>query len=122
MAGPLSPGVLAMIRLVKRLPLPLPPLCAFASAAEQRPGPPAQMSVSAMSSGAVMANQPHIAHSAEIMGAAMIASGLYGCAALHAIADGVGAQASQAAGPSLSTPVNSPPHWRPRLGGEFGDS
>jgi hypothetical protein len=74
-----------MFRLVKRLPLPLPLLCASASAAEQRPGPPAQMSVSAMSSGAVMANQPHIAHSAEIMGAAMIASGLYGCAVLHAI-------------------------------------
>jgi hypothetical protein len=35
MAGPLSPGVLAMIRLVKRLPLPLPLLCASASAAEQ---------------------------------------------------------------------------------------
>jgi hypothetical protein len=70
------------------------------------------MSVSAMSSGAVMA---------EIMGAAMIASSLYGCAVLHATADGVAAQASQAAGPNLSAPVNSPLHWRLRLGGEFGD-
>jgi hypothetical protein len=113
-----------MFRLVKRLPLPLPLLCASASAAERLssdPVHPAQMSVSAMSSGAVMANQPHIAYSAEIMGAAMIASGLYGCAVLPATADGVGAQASQAAGPCPSTPVNSPLHWRLRLGGEFGD-
>jgi hypothetical protein len=73
-------------------------------AAEQRPGPPgANVGFCHVVSGAVMANQPHIAHSAEIMGAAMIASGLYGCAVLHATADGVGAQASQAAGPCLSS-------------------
>jgi hypothetical protein len=104
-----------MIRLAKRLPRPLPPLCASASAAARLSGDPAHpapMSVSAMSSGAVMA---------EIMGAAMIASSLYGCAVLHATADGVAAQASQAAGPNLSAPVNSPLHWRLRLGGEFGD-
>lgn len=104
-----------MIRLAKRLPRPLPPLCASASAAARLSGDPAHlapMSVSAMSSGAVMA---------EIMGAAMIASSLYGCAVLHATADGVAAQASQAAGPNLSAPLNSPLHWRLRLGGEFGD-
>ncbi len=55
-------------------------------------------------SGALMANQLHIAHSAEIMGAAMIAGGLYGCAVLHATADGVEALDSQAAGPCVSTP------------------
>jgi hypothetical protein len=113
-----------MIRLAKRLPRPLPPLCASASAAARLSGDPAHpapMSVSAMSSGAVMATQPHNAHSAEIMGAAMIASSLYGCTVLHATADGVAAQASQAAGPNLSAPVNSPLHWRLRLGGEFGD-
>jgi hypothetical protein len=104
-----------MIRLAKRLPRPLPPLCASASAAARLSGDPAHpapMSVSAMSSGAVMA---------EIMGAAMIASSLYGCAVLHATADGVAVQASQAAGPNLSAPVHSPLHWRLRLGGEFGD-
>jgi hypothetical protein len=38
------------------------------------------------------------------MGAAMIAGGLYGCAVLHATADGVEALAAQAGGPSMSTP------------------
>ena len=47
------------------------------------PVDPAQVSVSGLSSGAFMANQFHIAHSADIMGAAMIAGGLYGCAVLH---------------------------------------
>ena len=53
-----------------------------------------------------MANQLHIAHSADIMGAAMTAGGLYGCAVLHATADGVEALASQAAEPYLSTPFS----------------
>jgi hypothetical protein len=78
-----------------------------ASAAERLrsyPIDPAQVSVSGLSSGAFMANQLHIAHSAEIMGAAMIAGGLYGCAVLHATEDGVEALDSQAAGPCLSTP------------------
>jgi hypothetical protein len=64
---------------------------ASASAAERLgayPVDPAQVSVSGLSSGAFMANQLHIAHSAEIMGAAMIAGGLYGCAVLHATAEG----------------------------------
>jgi hypothetical protein len=73
MGGRLSSEVLAMIRLAKLLPLPL--CCASASAAERLNSDPVHpgMSVPAMSSGAVLANQPHIAHSAEIMGAAMIA-------------------------------------------------
>ncbi len=108
MARRLSSGVLAMIRLKSLLPLPLMLLCASASSAAERlggyPVDPAQVSVSGISSGAFMANQLHIAHSANIMGAAMIAGGLYGCAVLHATADGVEALASQAAGPCLSTP------------------
>ena len=46
----------------------------------QYPVDPGQISVAGFSSGAFMANQLHIAHSADIMGAAMIAGGLYGCA------------------------------------------
>ena len=55
---------------------------------------PAQVSVSGISSGAFMANPLHIAHFAEIMGVALIAGGLYGCAVLHTTADGVEALAS----------------------------
>src|ERR1700737_1509973 len=44
------------------------------------PVDPAEVSVSGISSGAFMANQLHIAHSAGIVGAGMIAGGLYGCA------------------------------------------
>jgi poly(3-hydroxybutyrate) depolymerase len=94
-----------MIQLLKALPLAL--LCASASAAERLgayPVDPAQVSVSGLSSGTFMANQLHIAHSTEIMGAAMVAGGLYGCAVLHATADGVEALASQAGGPCVSTP------------------
>ncbi len=94
-----------MIQFLKALPFVL--LCGSASAAERLslyPIDPAQVSVAGLSSGAFMANQLHIAHSAEIMGAAMIAGGLYGCAVLHATADGVEALASQAAGPCLTTP------------------
>jgi poly(3-hydroxybutyrate) depolymerase len=61
------------------------------------------VSVSGISSGAFMANQLHIAHSADVMGAAMIAGGPYGCAVLRATSDGVEALASQAAGPCMST-------------------
>src|SRR3954471_20137076 len=39
-----------------------------------------KVSISGISSGAFMANQFHIAHSALIMGAAMVAGGLYACA------------------------------------------
>jgi len=66
-------------------------------------GDPAQVSVSGISSGGFMANQLHIAHSADVMGAAMIAGGPYGCAVLRATSDGVEALASQAAGPCMST-------------------
>ena len=96
-----------MIRLANVLPVALMLLCASASAAERLGGysvDPTQVSVSGVSSGAFMANQLHIAHSADIMGAGLIAGGLYGCAVLHATADGVEALASQAAGPCLSTP------------------
>ena len=94
-----------MVRLAIALSLML--ACGSASAAERLasyPIDPAQVSVSGLSSGAFMANQLHIAHSAGIMGAAMIAGGLYGCAVVRATADGAEALASQAAGPCLSTP------------------
>ena len=41
---------------------------------------PAKISISGISSGAFMANQVHLAHSELIMGAGLIAGGLYGCA------------------------------------------
>ena len=95
-----------MIRLVSVL-LPLMLICVSASAAERLgayPVDPAQVSVSGISSGAFMANQLHIAHSADIMGAGLIAGGLYGCAVLHPTDDGVEALASQATGPCMSAP------------------
>jgi hypothetical protein len=70
-----------MIRLANALSLSLVLVCASAAAAERLgayPVDPAQVSVSGILSGAFMANQLHIAHSAEIMGAPMIAGGLYG--------------------------------------------
>ena len=51
-----------------------------------------------------MANQIHVAHSADIMGAAMIAGGLYGCAVQNVEFDGVEALASQAFGPCMTVP------------------
>ena len=68
------------------------------------PVDPAQVSVAGFSSGAFMANQLHIAHSAELMGAAMIAGGLYGCAVQEVASDGVVALASQAFGPCVRIP------------------
>jgi poly(3-hydroxybutyrate) depolymerase len=65
---------------------------------------PAQVSVSGISSGAFMGNQLHIAHSAGIMGAGMIAGGLYGCAVQSLSDDGVFALASVAVGPCMSVP------------------
>src|SRR5215813_3548668 len=64
----------------------------------------AQVSVSGISSGAFMANQLHVAHSAGIMGAGMIAGGLYGCAVDSVSEDGVLALASLAIGPCMSVP------------------
>ena len=68
------------------------------------PADASQVSVAGISSGAFMANQLHIAHSADIMGAAMIAGGLYGCAVDAVEDDGVVALASQAVGPCLKVP------------------
>src|SRR5271165_7682454 len=68
------------------------------------PVDPTQISVAGISSGAFMANQLQIAHSAEVMGAAMIAGGLYGCAVQDVTEDGVLALASQAVGPCLKVP------------------
>jgi poly(3-hydroxybutyrate) depolymerase len=68
------------------------------------PVDPTQVSVSGISSGAFMANQLHIAHSAGIMGAAMVAGGLYGCPVLAVQQDGVYALASQAVGACMSLP------------------
>src|SRR4029077_6928914 len=64
----------------------------------------AEVSVSGISSGAFMANQLPIAHSAGIVGAGMIAGGLYGCAVDSVSADGVLALASLAVGPCMSVP------------------
>ena len=81
---------------------------ASANAAEKLgafPVDPTQVSVAGISSGAFMANQLHIAHSADIMGAAMIAGGLYGCAVQDVESEGVLALASQAVGPCVKTPL-----------------
>ena len=84
-------------------------LAASAQAAERLgsyPVDPNQVSVAGISSGAFMANQMHIAHSADIMGAAMIAGGLYGCAVEAVEDDGVRALASQAVFDCMSLPSN----------------
>ncbi len=65
---------------------------------------PAQVSVAGISSGAFMANQIHIAHSADVMGAAMIAGGLYGCAVEDISSDGVLSFAAQALGACMNVP------------------
>jgi hypothetical protein len=69
------------------------------------PVDPAEVSVSGISSGAFMANQLHIAHSAGIVGAGMIAGGLYGCAVDSVSKDGVLGLASLAVGPCMSVPT-----------------
>ncbi len=68
------------------------------------PVDPGQVSVSGISSGAFMANQLHVAHSAGIMGAGIVAGGLYGCAVDRVTSDGVAALASLATGPCMSVP------------------
>jgi poly(3-hydroxybutyrate) depolymerase len=80
----------------------------WASAAEplgRLSADPGQVSVSGISSGAFMANQLHIAHSAGIMGAGIIAGGLYGCAADSVTRAGVFSLASLAVGPCMSVPT-----------------
>jgi poly(3-hydroxybutyrate) depolymerase len=67
---------------------------------------PKQVSVAGISSGAFMANQLHIAHSADIMGAAMIAGGLYGCAVVAVEDNGVRALGSQALSDCMTLPSN----------------
>jgi TIR domain len=66
---------------------------------------PGQVSVSGIGSGAFMANQLHIAHSAGIMGAGIIAGGLYGCSVDSVTSDGVFSLASLAVGPCMSVPT-----------------
>lgn len=83
----------------------LPPASAWAADPLGRfPVDPAQVSVAGISSGAFMANQIHIAHSAGIMGAAIVAGGPYGCAVDRLTPDGVAALASLAVGPCMSVP------------------
>ena len=65
---------------------------------------PAQISVSGISSGAFMANQLHVAHSASLMGAGLVAGGLYGCAVFDATEAGVQPMASLALGPCMTAP------------------
>jgi poly(3-hydroxybutyrate) depolymerase len=85
----------------------LPLLLAGAAAAPLGAFPvdPAQISVAGISSGAFMANQLHVAHSASIMGAALIAGGLYGCAVIDVTPSGAVALASQAVGACMSAPA-----------------
>ncbi len=66
---------------------------------------PGQVSVSGISSGAFMASQLHIAHSAGIMGAGIVAGGPYGCAVDRLTDEGVSALASLAVGPCMSAPT-----------------
>lgn len=63
-----------------------------------------QVSVAGISSGAFMANQLHVAHSADIVGAGIVAGGLYGCAVDRVTADGVAGLASLAVGPCMQAP------------------
>jgi poly(3-hydroxybutyrate) depolymerase len=83
-------------------------LVGAASAADRLgayPVDPTQISVSGISSGAFMANQLHVAHSANIMGAGIVAGGLYGCAVLSDNENGVKPAASLATGACMSAPA-----------------
>jgi poly(3-hydroxybutyrate) depolymerase len=80
---------------------------ASATAAEKLgsyPVDPARVSISGISSGAFMANQFHIAHSALIMGAGIVAGGLYGCAVDSVEGDELRVLDSLATGPCMSSP------------------
>ena len=91
------PGDLAMTRLARCLGPPVFP-CASGVTAERLnyPVDPAHVSAAGISSGAFIADQLHIAHSADITGAAMIAGGPSGCGTLDASPDSVEVPASQA--------------------------
>ena len=65
---------------------------------------PGQVSVAGISSGAFMANQLHIAHSAGIVGAGIVAGGPFGCAVDRVTSDGVSSLATIAIGPCMSVP------------------
>jgi hypothetical protein len=69
------------------------------------PADPAQVSVAGISSGAFMANQLHVAHSAGIIGAGIVAGGNYGAAVIAVTDSGVQALASAAVGAGMSTPA-----------------
>lgn len=69
------------------------------------PADPGQVSVAGISSGAFMANQLHVAHSAGIVGAGVIAGGPFGCAVDRITNDGVSALASLALGPCMAVPT-----------------
>jgi hypothetical protein len=98
MARRLAPGDLAMNRLARCLAPPRVSPCPSGVTAERLnyPVDPAHVSAAGNSSGALIADQLHIAHCADIMGAAMIAGRPYGCATLDASPDSVEARASQA--------------------------
>src|SRR4051812_37555001 len=63
-----------------------------------------KVSISGISSGAFMANQFHVAHSALIMGAGMVAGGLYGCAVDGIEGDHLRVLVTLATGPCMSWP------------------
>jgi predicted esterase len=103
----------AMCRLLAALLLALPVL-ALPAAAEAPLGrhgaDPRQVTVSGLSSGAFMAAQLHIAHAAGIMGAGLIAGGLYGCAVESLGADGtLRSLAALATGPCMAVPARLRP-------------
>lgn len=81
------------------------------------PADPAQVTISGISSGAFMANQVHIAHSAGIIGAGVIAGGLYGCAVDSVTKDGVQGMASTATGACMTVPPRllSVPEYAARI-------
>lgn len=56
-----------------------------------------------------MANQLHVAHSASIMGAGLVAGGLYGCAVDRILGEQVVPMASLATGRCMSAPTLLPP-------------
>jgi poly(3-hydroxybutyrate) depolymerase len=68
------------------------------------PVDPKKVSISGISSGAFMANQFHIAHSALIMGAGMVAGGLYACAVDGIEGDHLRVLDTLATGPCMSWP------------------
>lgn len=103
----MRPSHCAIRRLVLAAVACAPALSAVAEPAAKLTAFPVdstQISVAGISSGAFMANQLHVAHSADIMGAAMIAGGLYGCAVQDVTGDGVEALGSKAFYDCMSVP------------------